>query len=194
MHTPKPHNGALVKAPSVISLPLIVTPTRDCNFLNVDVSYNDAGATYPVTGELKLTDIYGAFVVPPSPITISTQYATASVVIPVSSLSITNGVINIEFCVGGIVIYSYPVLLHCDIDCCLAKLTNELIDCACDCPKCASSLAKAQKVFLLIKSAEYALSQAHVASLGNVSGYLLDAHNKYMKARQVCDNSCGCNC
>tara|TARA_R110000823_G_scaffold122141_1_gene247369 strand:- start:278 stop:769 length:492 start_codon:yes stop_codon:yes gene_type:complete len=158
------------------------TVSNDCNFISIDVSF-DNGVTYPLVGELKFKDINGN-IVGSTNVTIASQFSVTTVVVPVSSLSISYGVINIEFCYSSDVIYTYPVLIHCDIDCCLAKLTNELIDCACDCAKCSSALAKAQKIFLLIKSAEYALTQ----------GNLLDAHNKYIKAKEICDNSCGCDC
>ena len=95
---------------------------------------------------------------------------------------------------GGVEVARRPLLLHCDIDCCLTKLTNELIDCACDCPKCASSLAKAQKVFLLLQSA---LSTADIMSGSSDSfnsGFYQDISDKYEKAKEICDNSCGCDC
>ena len=111
--------------------------------------------------------------------------------IPLSDLSISNGVIDVivELQVSNgqwTVQDRYAVLINCDIDCCLTKLTNELIDCSCDCAKCASSLAKAQKVFLLV--------QANDAGTGTRSGYINDANTKYLKAKEVCDDSCGCNC
>ncbi len=85
-----------------------------------------------------------------------------------------------------------PLLIKCDIECCLVKLTNELIDCSCDCPRCASALAKAQKIFLLLESAVSAVDLAST----NVSnkGYYEDILAKYKKAKEICDNSCGCDC
>jgi hypothetical protein len=127
---------------------------------------------------------------------ISPNSAPISYPIPVNSLSITNGVIDIilETVNGGNEIDRQAVLLHCDIDCCLTKLTNELIDCECDCAKCADSLAKAQKVFLLLQSADYAIVQANDAASGVRPGFMEDANNKYLKAKEVCDETCGCNC
>ena len=55
-------------------------------------------------------------------------------------------------------------------------------------------LAKAQKVFLLIKSAEHALDQISAGSGPIQTGDLVDAHTKYTKAKEICDNSCGCDC
>ena len=76
----------------------------------------------------------------------------------------------------------------------ILNITNELIDCACDCAKCSSVLAKAQKIMLLLKSAEYSLKQSNVVGTTLKAGYITDANNKYTKAREVCDNSCGCDC
>jgi hypothetical protein len=112
----------------------------------------------------------------------------------VSNLPATNGAYEVSLYESGAEVARRPLLLHCDIDCCLSKLTNELIDCACDCPKCSSALAKAQKVFLLLQSA---LSSAELAStqLGAMNtGYYSDILKKYLKAKSICDNSCGCNC
>ena len=116
--------------------------------------------------------------------------------IPLSDLSISNGLIDVVAYVSGTtnILSQNAVLVHCDIDCCLTKLTNELIDCACDCAKCASSLAKAQKVYLLITSADYAVVQANDGSDSARPGFIKDAKTKYLKAKEICDESCGCNC
>ena len=68
-----------------------------------------------------------------------------------ANLGYKNGLFVIRLIEEGVEQVRKPLLNHCDIDCCLAKLTNELLDCACDCAKCASSLAKAQKIFLLLR-------------------------------------------
>ena len=46
----------------------------------------------------------------------------------------------------------------------------------------------------MLQSTKYALIQADNAELGNHEGYVKDADNKYKKALDLCDNSCGCNC
>ena len=141
------------------------------------------------------TDISGT--VTPS-FTITPTSAPIKYPIPVSNLSITNGLVTVKVvdkATGNVLKNGEKsALLHCDIDCCLTKLTNELIDCACDCAKCSASLAKAQKVFLLIQSADYALIQANDALDGTRPGFLQDVNNKYLKAKEICDESCGCNC
>ena len=114
-----------------------------------------------------------------------------SINIPTDNLPTANGVYRACLSESGIEYSCIPILMHCDIDCCLVKLTNELIDCSCDCPRCASALAKAQKVFLLLKSAE---SAVEIAGATQSSGYFEDISAKYLKAKEICDNSCGCDC
>ena len=174
---------------------LSVPSTRDCKFISSTVTYSSATATFPMTGYLLFTDYAGNSLGQSAQVTITNNGGNASVITPVSNLSISNGVVRVEFYDSANSLDGdAALLLHCDIDCCLAKLTNELIDCACDCAKCASSLAKAQKVFLLIKSAEHSLDQISAGSGPIQTGDLVDAHTKYTKAKEICDNSCGCDC
>ena len=111
--------------------------------------------------------------------------------VPVSNLDGSNGVFKACLSENGIEYACKPILIKCNIDCCLTKLTNELIDCACDCPRCASSLAKAQKVFLLLESAASAVD---IAGQSQSLAYFEEIKNKYLKAKEICDNSCGCDC
>lgn len=112
----------------------------------------------------------------------------------VSNLPAPNGVFEVTLMESGLEVARQPLILHCDIDCCLSKLTNELIDCACDCPKCSSALAKAQKVFLLLASAQSTVQLTSTPVGSTNSGYYKDILDKYNKAKSICDNSCGCNC
>ena len=90
---------------------------------------------------------------------------------------------------------SKAVLVHCDLDCCLTKLTNELLACECDCPKCSSALAKAQKIYLLLQSAIAKVEEINSDPYGStVMGHYEDILKKYTKARELCDGSCGCEC
>ncbi len=115
--------------------------------------------------------------------------------IPITNLTASNGVFEVCQVEGGIKKACKPVVIHCDIDCCLTKLTNEIVDCSCDCPRCASALAKAQKVFLLLDSADSSTQIASTTvSENGASGYYLEILSKYNKAKEICDNSCGCDC
>ena len=81
-------------------------------------------------------------------------------------------------------LYSYTVA-SCEINCCIAALVQQAIDCHCECDRCDEDLRTAEKVNILIKSAQ------HVTfSDGNVS----DAVAKYKKAKEFCTASCACGC
>ena len=180
---------------SPISVSLNLHAAVNCKYVSVRIRHT---VTTPTIVTLQIlnaagTDISGT--ISPS-FTITSTSGPIKYAIPVSDLSITNGLITIKIIDDntGNELDQKSVLLHCDIDCCLTKLTNELIDCACDCAKCSASLAKAQKVFLLIQSADYAIVQANDAPDGTRSGFLQDANDKYLKAKEICDESCGCDC
>ena len=70
-------------------------------------------------------------------------------------------------------------------------MTNELIDCSCDCARCSKTLAKAQKIYLLLESAA---SAVEIAADTQSDAYYQDILSKYKKAREICDNNCGCDC
>tara|TARA_R110000751_G_scaffold50345_3_gene111347 strand:- start:3093 stop:3599 length:507 start_codon:yes stop_codon:yes gene_type:complete len=113
------------------------------------------------------------------------------IVVPVANLPHANGVYRACLNEQGIEYSCQPVIIHCDIDCCLTKLTNELMECSCDCARCSSTLAKAQKIYLLLESAA---SAAEIASDTQSDAYYQDILAKYQKAREICDNNCGCDC
>lgn len=115
------------------------------------------------------------------------------IMVNIPDLPFSGGVYEIDIIENATSVAKKLVMIHCDIDCCLVKLTNELLDCECDCAKCASSLAKAEKIYLLLHAANTAIDLFNTATSSN-SGYALDAANKYKKAKELCDASCGCNC
>ena len=132
---------------------LSLNAADSCKFLSVIINYTASTST---TLTLEIVDSNETNITGTIPITFTIDPGSGpiSYPIPITSLSITNGLITVRLKTdtGNLVDNGEKsVLLHCDIDCCLTKLTNELIDCACDCAKCASSLAKAQKVFLLLQ-------------------------------------------
>ena len=173
-------------------MPLTVNATASCKNIFVILNYTST-QTQTISLDVLDADDNPVLIAVAPTFTIPPNSGPISYPIPLSDLSISNGLITVVTS-GSIVGEKQSVLIHCDIDCCLSKLTNELIDCACDCAKCASSLAKAQKVFLLLQSADYAIIQANDAPDGIRSGFIKDANSKYLKAKEVCDDSCGCNC
>ena len=174
-------------------MPLTVNAADSCKNIFVILNYNQS---YSQTIQLHIMNGSGAPIysgTTPS-FNLGANSGPVSYPIPISDLSVSNGIIMVQsqLITGGSisVLDTQCVLVNCDIDCCLAKLTNELIDCACE-----SSLAKAQKVFLLLQSADYAIIQANDATTTSTrNGFISDAQSKYLKAKEVCDDSCGCNC
>jgi hypothetical protein len=162
---------------------LITTVTSDCKYIAV-VATDTTNGSY-LTGDIVVTDPFGSVTTITSAITFATAGATTTVA--VSLVSDTNGVFTIELKQNSVVVTSTAVVVHCNVDCCLAKLTDELV--GCDCSKCNPTLVKAQKVFLLIKSAEESAKNFD----GTNGGYLNEAYNKYKKAVDLCDTSCGCD-
>lgn len=72
-----------------------------------------------------------------------------------------------------------------EIYCCIAALVKSAIDCHCHCDRCDEDLQKAQKIDLLIKSAQHSTySDANIT----------DAINKYNKAKDFCTETCACGC
>ena len=162
-----------------------------CKYLFVRSNAYNSGAT---TGQITVTSLEtGTASGTIYPLTYNGPNNFGQVMVNIADLPGTGGPYEFEFVENGGVVAKKLVLIHCNIDCCLVKLTNELIDCACDCAKCATSLAKAQKIFLLLKSAETAIENYNEVTTSN-SGYAIDATNKYNKAKEICDASCGCDC
>ena len=165
-----------------------ISVLNSCEFLAVTASQYDS----TVTGaDIVITNIDPNIA---SSYTAALTYSSGKgqINIPISNLSSPTGVFKVCVVEAGIVQACKPVLIKCDIDCCLVKLTDELIDCSCDCARCASTMAKAQKIFLLLASAQSAVEIAGTDVTN--SGYNVDILSKYKKAKEICDDSCGCDC
>ena len=169
-------------------MPFNINVVNSCKYLSISATRYDSTS---IQAEIKITDVE-TNTSTTAVMSYNSGTGMGSINVPVENLSATRGVFKVCVFEQGIEYACKPIMLKCDIDCCLTKLTNELLDCSCDCPRCASALAKAQKVFLLIQS-----SKAAVDIAGNNvsnSGYYLDINSKYKKAKEICDNSCGCDC
>ena len=95
---------------------------------------------------------------------------------------IMNGVITITEGTNGTTLSAIGA---CEINCCIAGLVQAAIDCHCQCAKCDEDLKIAEKVDLLLKSAQYtAFSNANIS----------DAILKYNKAKDLCTATCACGC
>jgi|TARA_R110000782_G_scaffold8677_7_gene28123 hypothetical protein len=174
---------------------LQVSASNSCDQINIIADYYSASTTTALT--FAILNAQGQNILGISSPSFSVTATSGVLSIPFFTADLTQdrGVVTVVSFINGAEKDRQTTILHCDIDCCLAKLTNELIDCSCDCARCSKTLAKAQKVMLLLKSAEYSVNQANtISNQPFMTGYITDAHNKYTKAREVCDNSCGCDC
>jgi len=164
---------------------IISTVADDCAYVQTDITMVSVNA-----GQIQVIDYSGTFVQSntahtPSGISVTdTKYVTLP----------GNGVYTVQFydTVTSTVTASSSIVVACDIDCCIAKQVNELIDCACECHRCSKALAKAQEVYLLLYSAKTAAGKVDISTAAG--GYQQDAYNKYKKAKELCDLTCGCNC
>lgn len=123
----------------------------------------------------------------------STELQVSSLVttltIATSDIGTDKGVFHIKYYENGVLQRDGGVVATCDILCCLSKKVDKLLDCSADCSKCASELAEAQQIFLLLKSAQTELSGSSVTA-----AKIANATSKYSKAAEICGGHCGCNC
>lgn len=82
------------------------------------------------------------------------------------------------------VVRTYVTVGSAEIDCCIAKLVHDAINCTCKCNKCKDDLQRAQTIRLLLQSAQYE------ATLGLVDS----VQDKYRKAKELCVEVCACGC
>tara|TARA_R100000808_G_C2147655_1_gene155676 strand:- start:1129 stop:1656 length:528 start_codon:yes stop_codon:yes gene_type:complete len=169
--------------------------TPDCNYINIVAADYTNGVSLTGSVEVSTYSQTNIQIITQS-ITFPSAGATSSILIPTANLIPGDGVLEIKLFQGTSTTPKdeTAVLVACNIDCCLANLTQELIDCSCDCPKCATSLAKAQKIFLLLKSSQTALQQISEDTAVNYAAHLQDADEKYKKAKELCGARCGCDC
>jgi|TARA_R110002020_G_scaffold137687_1_gene307074 hypothetical protein len=88
---------------------------------------------------------------------------------------------------------SAAILSSCELDCCLAEKVLDLTKCT-DCnSKCSDKLAMSQKIFLYLTSIKTMLSQLGT-DVGINEGIISQALDTYNAAKDLCSDSCGCNC
>lgn len=118
--------------------------SHDCTLVTVSSKSYINGSS----GEIQVTNYDSGGVMSPNKIINFTgTNGVGRINIPISDMPGSNGLFKICLIENGTEQACKPLLVHCDVDCCITKLTNQLLDCACDCPKCATVLAKAQKYF-----------------------------------------------
>lgn len=154
--------------------------TNDCKNI---VVHPPSLITGSATATIKITN--GAFSSAELPLNALMSVLTVAT----SDIGTDKGVFHIQYFEDGALLREGAVVATCDILCCLSKKVDKLLDCSADCSKCASELAEAQQIFLLLKSAETELSGSNVDA-----AKILNATDKYNKAAEICGGHCGCNC
>jgi|TARA_R100000734_G_C3317706_1_gene111095 hypothetical protein len=173
---------------------LIVSSTADCNKIIITVTPN-YGDGYqdgtPLTVEVRNLDSF--YETPISSVVTTTVHVSPDMV-----GGNDHGVFIVEVKRDGVTVAKNAVLLGCDILCCLASKMEELLDCDCDCNKCSHHFVEAQKIFLLLKTAESQLStiyeEVQTLSLAQIHAIIDSAEEKYKSAQDMCAGHCGCNC
>lgn len=170
---------------------LNVKSVANCSFITISAKSYVNGTS----GTIEVLDYPNQAVLYTGTITFAGANGSGQLNINVNTtFGYTHGLFIVRLIENGTEQIRKPVLNHCDIDCCLAKLTKELLDCACDCAKCSTVLAKAQKIFLLLDAANTGISVLNQSNAYATGGHLLDIYEKYSKAKELCDASCGCDC
>ena len=167
-------------------MPIQATITNNCKNIIVKVLNSDASGS----NSLQITN--GAFT---HEATFPGGQAVYTTIVPTSSIGTEVGVFHVKHLESNTVVAHSAVIGDCDILCCLAKKMDELLDCNCECSKCASQLAEAQKIFLLIKAGEAELAAySRGGDLLQAEAAIANAEKKYNKAVEICGGHCGCNC
>ena len=84
----------------------------------------------------------------------------------------------------GKIVKSYTTVGTAEIDCCIAKLVHDAINCTCKCNKCKEDLQRAQTIKLLLEAALYE------STIGNIE----TVQEKFNKAKELCTEVCACGC
>jgi len=155
------------------------TMTGDCKSIIINLVGTHPGAVYKASIENVDSGVSIQGVIPADADSYAFTGLTSGGVYRVD-VTDTKGVVTTRFIVST-----------CAVDKCLVLLTDKLLSCGCSDPACAALMDKAQKVMLLVKSAE-----ATAERIMKVEDHLLvsDANSQYQKAVQVCEGNCDCGC
>ena len=152
----------------------------DCRAIIINLEAPQTGATYKIrVTHVPTGTIYNGF------ITLDDDsYAMNDMTL--------GGLYLIEVIGRGGEVEAFQYLVStCAVDKCLVLLTDKLLSCGCTSPACSAILNKAQKVMLLIKSA-----QSTAARIMREEDKILvsDADSQYRKAVEMCEGNCDCGC
>ena len=171
--------------------------STNCKKISIKVSDDDITGFTDVSTALKVY-IYDqsksieVYLVPSDSAWDSSDNTIINIVQTVTAAMV--GVVSVEFHNSENISYASgsSTLLHtiytvapCQINCCIAKLTDAAIECHCKCDKCKEDLLRAEKVMLMLQGATFAAEQE-----GNYD----HAVNMYNKANSLCTEVCACGC
>jgi hypothetical protein len=163
---------------------ITATITANCKHINFVLTGAPGQAIVTVIND---THVYAVPIVVPSSGTINQL-----IYLP-STVGTGNGIFRITAnFVNGDTAYA-GVFGSCDLDCCMAKKIDKLLECGCGCVKCNDSLTQAERVHLLIAGIRADLSQIGSDNAINTAVYT-KAIQKYKKGLELCSDGCGCSC
>lgn len=156
-----------------------VTISADCKTLTAVFQGQPVPANYTneITGIAFDSDSIGS-------LTNTSGSVWEWVVTSVEAAETFNGVITIDALNGSAVSIEKYTVGTCELDCCIATLVNDAINCTCECDRCDEDLHRAEKVHLLAESAKYSA----------INNNVTNAINKYTKAKEFCTEVCACGC
>lgn len=155
----------------------------------VDIYWNDVTISSvpreifsPYTPILNLT--------PAGDLTISLSNFVDSVGVSSTTYTALNGIFKIVITTASGV-EELGVVGMCNINCCLASKTKDLLKCKCvECKECASILSDIAKIFLLLNGAK-----TNVAGCVQTTALYEKSIDEYEKAVEMCGvKNCNCNC
>jgi len=169
---------------------LTILSTTDCKQLVITVTDAPSGGNNEIAISLNGTQ-YRSFFFPGGQPSYQRVVALTTLGVPPDQ----DGVFTVEHKVDGQTTQIGGVLLGCRALCCLAKKLDSDLDCGCTCTQCSNDFVDAQRIFMLLETAEAELATASGAgTLQSVQAVIRNASDKYNKAVELCGNSCGCNC
>jgi hypothetical protein len=161
------------------------TITGDCRHMSITMAVSPGQAQITLSnGDLTW---YLTATIPQSP-------STWNTVIDLSStIGTRDGIFVIKVQDASGTEYQAAAMGDCALNCCISKKLDTILGCDCHCSKCSHHLITAERVNLLILAVKTTLQRVG-DDLTNDSALIENAKKKYMKAMELCSDSCGCSC
>jgi hypothetical protein len=184
-------------------MPLTATISSDCTTLDIAGGSVYSGAQIDIYwNDVTITAVPRDTVSPYNPILTLTSAGDLSVSIDnfidgagdaLTTYTHLNGIFKIVVTVAGPpdTVYEIGAIGMCDINCCIAAKTKELLACKCtECIECVSILSNLTKIYLLMRGA-----QINVAGCVQTTTLYEKSIDEYLKAKAICGaEACTCNC